>query len=112
MSFLDDMLAKPVEIYKRSEPQGVIEKHEGNTMPVQANTNAAEPSPEKLPEADEITSLLEIAVILEDVAGRSGYKFARHELRRLLTAANDAEHEGNKELFIQAVSELRRLMRA
>lgn len=87
-------------------------KGRGDTKPAQGNANAAEPATEKLLEADDITSLLEIAVILEDVASRSGYKFARNELRRLLTAANDAENEGNRELFIQAVSELKRLMRA
>ncbi len=76
------------------QPRGAIEK----------TPDVSEHAP------DETKRLLEMAVMLEAEADAGGFKFARAELRRLLTAANDAEHSGDKQAFDMAVKELGALM--
>jgi hypothetical protein len=111
MSFLDEMLSKPVDIYRRSEPAQeaiipakVLELAEAKENAPRAAT--AQP----LTDA-EVMKTLEMAVTLEAEADSGGYKFARYELRRLLTAANKAEHSGNKTGFDAVIRELKALIK-
>jgi len=110
MSFLDKMLAEPKQIYRRSELAQEPEIPEKVSELAEAKENAPRAATEQPLTDAEMLKTLEKAVILEAEADAGGFKFARAELRRLLTAANDAEHSGDKQAFDMAVKELGALM--
>ncbi len=110
MSFLDKMLAEPKQIYRRLELAQGPEIPEKVSELAEAKENAPRAATEQPLTDAEMIKTLEKAVMLEAEADAGGFKYARTELRRLLTAANDAEHSGNTKAFNVAVQELRALM--
>lgn len=81
-----------------------------NTKSAEPEMIAAETVSAKVPGNSELsaTQVLEWAVEAEDQAAKHGYKFARMELQRLISAANDYERD-ERANFLKIVAELRAL---
>ncbi|MDD2998232.1 MAG: hypothetical protein PHV05_04165 [Candidatus Riflebacteria bacterium] len=91
-------------------PFSAVESVMDDTKSVEAGIIAAEAVSAKVPGSSELstTQILEWAVQAEDEAGKLGYKFAKFELQRLISAANEYE-DGEKAKFLEIVAELRAL---
>lgn len=78
-----------------------VESVMDDTKLVEAGIIAAEAVSAKVPGNSELSTaqILEWAVQAEGEASRYGYKFAQMELQRLISAANDYEHDEQAKFF-------------
>lgn len=87
-----------------------VDRVMGDAKPAEAKRIAAEAVSAKVTGESELstTQILEWAVEAEDQAAKQGYKFARMELQRLISAANDYDRD-ERAKFLEIVAELRAL---
>jgi hypothetical protein len=107
MSFLDEMLSKPVDIYRRSEPAQEAETPEKVLEPTKPREGTPQAATERLTD-NAITRILERAVNLEFEFQKTGKnQELRATVQKFISKANKTEHSGDAMSFNRAVSELK-----